>query len=1087
MCRVNTAVILFAITILLAACASPVPAEDELDKSVQKINEAARRAKERGDYEEVEKNRRERWALIAKHAEHGGKSDSPWLAAYRAIEAVDGPEGGGSEAIAAGLLNELKYKEACDELWNAFTAFRDATDGPLMGELAVRFFEVAEQAKGLFYDALDPSSPSRVADTARIVDALTTARDRDPCCTLAIPMLHYLKGPAPEEAFLRAEVRPDFKQRQKELLAISHPMIGDNKDANKSEHADAAVMPWHAIVEIDKARGLQAILDDLEYTQPLTPDHVFSADVEISDDVTVKDVPHYVIPGAIFTGRDALGQPFQLVFGNMVFGRKADEKGRLRSVAFFLSQRPKMKNGRPLVKWDHNYLELVWRVPSEEEMDKDYKLKQLHDFLAKYPVRRKFTLGKQEFYVYEYPVRATSELINLGMQVLCVRSIDQLEKMPFSKFNNQPDALSKLMRDSDPLDDPFSNTPLVDAWVKAIAFTKDRSKHPLIELMRKPGLNPLVVVSEKNVKDKDRTGPALCAPEKPGESPFLKLDDGKKLYFCLDNENGAPCCRIEFPGATAYMPLMPHAIPPALLIGSQQGQACVSLLTDAGYSTDEAAAEMVKSMTKKPSYIPPKFDALLEARMRAKGLKGGNARLLKEHMFRLMLAEKGWTHSPSIRRALIEAYRDYGFRYLRDKRGNWVMARGLIEGVTQNKNLIDHPYAFYSQDGKRPVETSQIYSWPDYLQLKNNIFDEHLSKAMAFHPCLSMLEVIADDAETIPRHPDDSKPEYLTTEPTQTESAAAPSANANRTIHLLQQPIAPWMVNDDETQRTSLTHLLNAYTKLLIQYANSSREEARYAKILRLIDFFVLFAETKASQEQLENRASDYRQRYKQACEQDKDVKEAVLDIQLSAARDYAKRKYFHKSITFYNDALSQMHPTEDPVSRVLIFRDIPTSATGQKFIDDLDSMIKSQLRLLNIQAELAGVLNAAGLAQSAHYVWQRTIDDYEFFLQPSLVVAEGLLNSYGLRISTKAKEATQGLRDVVEECRAAVERYGGVPDWRIRLKTPPPPDAGGQAAKMMPRLRALLEQDNANELEDRKSTRLNSSHEWISRMPSSA
>ena len=111
-----------------------------------------------------------------------------------------------------------------------------------------------------------------------------------------------------------------------------------------------------------------------------------------------------------------------------------------------------------------------------------------------------------------------------------------------------------------------------------------------------------------------------------------------------------------------------------------------------------------------------------------------------------------------------------------------------------------------------------------------------------------------------------------------------------------------------------------------------------------------------------------------------------------------------------------------------------------------------------------------------------RTIDDYEFFLQPSLVVAEGLLNSYGLRISTKAKEATQGLRDVVEECRAAVERYGGVPDWRIRLKTPPPPDAGGQAAKMMPRLRALLEQDNANELEDTQQREIEELHEKLTK-----
>lgn len=1090
------------ITALFIALSTSLCAADGFEEKIRKLNQAAQGFRDSGDFEEVEKLRRERWALIRRHAEGGEHSGSPWIAAYRAIELVDGSEGGTADAVATGLLNELKYKEACDTLLAAFHSMQASTEGSLLGELAVRLFEVAQQAQGVYYDALEPSSPRRVADKERIIQALTAAREHDPCCVLATPMLHYLTPPDPQEAFLRAEVRPAFKQRQKELVDISHPLvINEDAPANggapaknkpaRNEHADVAVMPWHAPVEIDKARSLQNLIDDLDYTYPLLPDLLITKDYFFGG--KPHPLPSYVIPGAIFQGIDAQSQPLMLVFGQVFFGRKIDETGRLRTAAYFQDRGIAQSKKR---LWDHQYLEVLWRVPTDEELSRDSTLRQRHELVSRHPVRRKFLLGTQEFYIYDFPVRDTERFIELGIQVVCFRDIGRLEKLTFTPTGNRPDAVSKLLSKPEALEgSPFSTSPLVQLHLSYLESRSDPTKHPLIELTRPTeldptGWNPLVIVSEKNAKDKDHSGPSLWPAVTPEGFPFVKLENGTKLYVAVNGRPEAPCCWIDFPGATAFMPLTPRAIPRGLLLGSKQGRACVSLLNDAGYSNEDAAREILACMEKKNSYVPPKFKTLLDARVNAI-IKKIKARTDKQRLrasdpspverqqlswavFGEMLEEKGWQGSWSLADSMHEAFRSHGFRYLRDKRGNWIMPRSLIEGEAQNEKLDDYPFAYLAPDGEKSIETSQIYSWTNYQQIKRNIFGEHLRKALAFHPCLAILEAIAQNDATELLHPEERKPKYLKDSVkrlTQQQDQGRNTSNQpteNRAVHLLDAPIAAWAAGNDIAQQESLKNLFNAYVSLVIDYADSGVEATRLANIIRWIDSYLyIFAADNEFFQLLLSLEARLTNDLRKAIEKDRLVQDTVLGVQLSSARDYAKRRYFHKAITYYNDLISQLKTDMALRPQLELFSSIPTTETANDFIGDVEQAVAGQWLLINLQTELAGVLNAAGLTTSAQFIWQRTIDEYEFFLEPATGVAQGLLESYGLRPSPRLKTVGRRLEDAVNECRGAIERYCGDLDWRQGVVAGGDEHTGRDSSESVAKLRGLLEQDNAGLLDD--------------------
>jgi hypothetical protein len=1113
-----------AILIGVAWAAVPANAEPTFEDRLNEINEAAKDARDSGKLETVEQKRRERWELIGEIAGQKNAPDSPWVEAYKAIEKVDGSESSTEEYT--GLLNELKYKESCDVLKKAFDKMAENGNGALLGEVATRYFEVAQQAKGVYRDALIVGSPDQVADAAEIEMVLEVAAKRDPCCVSALAMLLYLQRPDPKEAFLRAEVRDSFKKRQKQLVELSHPLIlptaSKRKASNqqnrepKPENEGVPVMPWHAAVELDKAVSLQYLLQDLDYAKPLTPDFTLVRD----------GVDMYTIPGHMFGGSDAQLSPCQLLYGQMLFARASDAAGRRRSVAYYLTAAT--KGGKKEFLWDYRYVDLLWRNPTEDELTKDPALRRKQDLISKYAARRKWRLGEQEFCLYDFPIREIERCLQEQLQVFCIRNIDDLEKLKFVPLRNNLEAVDNMQTSAERLaKTPFGTSWPVQSAIDAFKRANDPTKHPLTELMRPASRTLLVLVSERKPGSKlGDSEPNFFPANAAGDPPYIMLDEGRKLHFSVSGREESPCCQVEYDGATAYLPLTPKAIPRPILLGSEIGKAFVGLLKKAGYTEEQAVDEIERAMNERGDYLPEKFKKFMIARvnaMRAASLKTSPEQKreleslspwlkmfgdrtvqtattaeLSSAVARAMLAEEGWYGDTDLKPALNELFHEFGFRYLRDRRGNWIMPRRLIAasgrfgrlvmpagetpaGTNKDKNAIDlsdYPLAYLAQDGKRAIDKGQIYSWTDYLQLKDSIFHEHLNKMVCFHPCLAAIEVIEADNRNLLTHPDLNDPSYMKgfmeSEFDVSGSEGGGEKNASTSaIPTLSAPFPEWVVEGDKTQATSLSNLHAAYTKKLIAACSESREMTEISDLLRRIRELRTFAE-ETDREWLDKAYTSLITEYRRASTSQILAMQSILEVQLESGRNYARRNYFHKALVWYNDFLSQVYPDDESASKVLIFNEVPTTQTASLFVDNLQGLIEGQSLLINTQVELAGVLNASGLKSSAHFVWQRMIDDYEFFLKPSVAVAEELMESYGLRMSRRAENAVQTLESTVEMCRKAIKKYGLSVEWRNVE-----PQAGQAVAGMnMPRrkaadVRADLARDNAGDLSDAERERL--------------
>ena len=1018
------------------APAAPANAAD-LEAKVRAINEQAKALDKARDSEEIEKLRRMRWEAIATFADAAPKEEptDKWLKAYSAISAVDGAENVDNVdlLVSVGLVNELRYKEACETLRTSWRQMIQADNGPVLGEVAVRMFEVAQQAKGLYEDALDPSSPNNVATNAELLEALKTADKRDPCCIMARALAFYLEPADTTEAFLRAEVRKNFKSRQQSLVRLSHPLIlppsqifdqrttKTNRENNAPatptsiENADSPLMPWHATVEFDKAQSLSHLVEDLEYTKAIMPNW------QRIDVVGNYRFPSYDMPGQILSGLDSMKQPFAFFQGRALIGQTVDKNGLTRSAVMYLNEKR---------EWDYRYLDILWRVPTKEQLESSLALQEKQGLVGVHIPRDTFELGRETYRLYDFPVRDTPQLMKENAQVLCVKDRRGFSRLRFVPNKNAATDVSE-MRPSREYN--VLTTPLVRIQLAYIQQKNDVTKHALNELMEINFFNPLVIVSNKDSKN---TKP-LFFPAANGKPPYLELDDGNKLWFSIEGSENSPCCYISFTGATAYMPMSVQAIPDGILFGTAWCKAFMSLLQDSGMSEESSASYIRSSMTDPPPPPPPKFMTMLKARSQSQRKARGD-------VFQELLREKGLNvdkNDMQLDRRLGDLFSVYGFRYLRDNRGNWIMAKGLAEDASvktnpnglpgsKEKELTDYPFEYRAKDGKNRIDTAQFYSWPDYEQISFNIIDEHLRKALTFHPCPPMLELLAKKASQKLVHPEQNSPDYLKSAAVSFVAKELPK-DVGANLPRLTFPYPTWMCTESVNQQATLTALHNAYCQKIAASAQNQREVAVSAFVLRYIAMLRPYCETQQQTDNLDQNEQTWTTIYRTSTDNHFISMKPILVVQLESARNYAFRRYFHRSIVFYNDFLAELHALNPTDSSTSLFTTVPTTASMQGYISELDSLIHEQMLCLNIQVELAGVLNAGGLRPSALYVWQRTADDYEFLLKPSLKLAEEMLESYGLTLSKRAHKLVAEMDSAVQLARDGIFKYGLRHDWR--------------------------------------------------------
>jgi hypothetical protein len=1008
----------------------------ELDAVVAALTAQAKVARDQADWELVERKRLQRLEAIEKHAAVHPDSKSLWVRAWQAMSDVDG----GTDETAApspGLVNELKYKEAASRLRGIWDEMTSQPQGPVFGEIAVRLFDLSQQAKAVYVDALIPESPNFVVSVDDLQKILSTAIARDPCCIKAVPYRQYLNRPTPPatEAFLRAEVRPTLSERQKQLVGIGHPVIfpspssGGNQApvAEQAERMDSPLMPWHAAVELVKAENLQTILDELNYTSFLTPE--------------VWDPNYnYVLPGKIVAGRDAAGNPFRLLYGRFLYCRVIDRNAAGRTAVLYLDRD---------AKWHHRYLDILWRHPSRDEDDP--ATTEHVDFMDRLSARGQLEIGDARFSLYNCPLSAIDFLIQRNTKQFCITDANEIlglkrrERVPDKNF------LANLASSPRNMEAIFTS-PEVAQRIQQLRSSAPSLRHPLEDLLRphgqpgqQLGLNPLLLVSESEPKS-DGVSPRFF--RQADGRPYLILDTNERLYFTLDKGIQAAVCQVDFGGVAATMPLHPSAIPPTMISATGLGSAFLKVFQTAGYDPAGALRELQR-WVEDPRYCPSKLEKLLRPKTprRQAGANANQAQTPVENLQRL-LGDEGWSGSSDLWSGINRIFMQYGFRSLRDARGNWIYSRTIATALGSSDpqggtpaarggqgpatgNLDQYPFEFRTPDGKSRIPPAQIYRWQDYVDIKRNKYQEHLRKILVFHPCFPTIEAVQSEVLRGIEHPDERLPEYLVGGARATEGAQFDELQREWSLgkDRLTEPIAIWQVSNAENQRI-MTPILASYTDRVLEAA----QEGVHAKVLKhrmdLLDELERLPLDPEAREQLRGRQKELHSAWRDESRRSAGVLEPLIALQLESARFAARQKLRHKAIVFYNDLLTQLYPDTPAGDSRRLFAEVASTENVREFITYLEQLIGGYDLIMTVQLELAGVLQSAGLHNSAYSIWKRIADDVEFFVDPAVENARSYIESYGIRFGDRIETVTNRLHGTSRLALEAVRRAQLEPEW---------------------------------------------------------
>lgn len=1029
---------LFAIAIFITLTVKGVDARaDDFVKEFINISRAAEAARKAGRFTDVEEKRVERLQLV-RSATVGKAAESPLLAAYRALELVDGTDDD------PGLINKLKYDESARvlvEAWKAMCAA--APQGPVLGEVAARLFEVIHQKQAVWVGtAVADDAAKAPVDDEVLLEILTQAEQLDPCCVAIVPMIEWLKQLDPKESFLRAEVRPSFKLRQQRLLSISHPLLkgikgspsipqapssADGRNSSDEGQADA-VLPWHAPTEYLKAQSLQLLLDEFETLEDVLQNW-FS---KYGKDSVPKEIAgriRFMIPRKAVKGRDANGNRFELLYGRLLLTSVIDKANRRRPAALLMDA-----SGR----WEQRMLDLLWREPTDHELAKEPGLREVRDLVMRLEVLEKWSVGGSNFRLCSYPIQDTEFLIRSGAKVLCLKDALGLPRLKFKHANNDPDALVKLLDDRP---GEFRTDPLTLLQLQQTQQKRDKTAHPLVEVAKQANL--FVVLSRSTPS---KSGPAFF---KGGKVPILRLQDGGELFFQLTGE-GAPICYRETAYGRLVYPLNARGIPGAIVVGCGAGQCMAQVMGEAGYTKDaaiRAIREWIANQT-----VPDDFVKYVRAKAEARvgeGQPGGEspkgrlgdiaatvALLLDDARKSRLGLSRGPQHMP-IQDELDGNFLLFGYRHFRDKRGNLFFSAnlrdsipildefgGYTRGVPSNEEeekRYQHVFAVTESDGK-VIPIQQVYSFSDLDRISRSKRTEYLSESLLYAPSFGTYGAILRDELHPFIHPDDKSP--LSDDK---EKQAVRKKNHNqleksepsfREAELveLHSPIPGWLTQGDSNQAGTLRNIHNAYVKLVKEAAGKIHDAVKGGDAV--------------PEQQRVALRFDKQRRLFEALSNGEDAK-ALLAIQLASARRYAQKRYYHRAIVYYNDLLERMPAVDlrDPYTPLL--ETVPTTEDGRKCVRDLRGRIDELSRLICIQMELAGCLRSAGVTESAHAIFSRIVDEFEFFVKPTFGVMEHLLTSYGLQMEQNAEEAIAQLGNVAEIASRAIGQFGLRCEWR--------------------------------------------------------
>lgn len=1028
-----------ACLLMMHFLAAPALRGEDFQTEFEGLTKSAAEARKAGDLPRVEQHRWERWRLVREAADDEVNA-SPIVAAYRAIEEADG-----DNDTNPGLVNSLRYDEAIQSLLAAWKNMVEAhPQGPVLGEVATRIFEVLHQ-RDAFWTG---TTADRAAKLGRLVSdeemlrILELAERLDPCCIAAIPMTEWLRPLDPNEAFLRVEVRPSFKKRQERLLAISNPLRHARQTEVEGQAAAVAeagaagaegeaaaesevVLPWHAPTEYLKAQSLERILDETDILEDVLQDWVAVAPAADSAETFLIK---YFLPRRPIQGTTAEGSRFELLYGRLLITTVKDKDGRRRTAAMLRDRQD---------RWEQRFLDVLWRKPTEKELRENDNLRAMNDVLERFEVLEEWDAGGSTLRLCAYPSHGTESLLVMSPRLLCVNDAMRLRQLKYRTGGRGGWNVLKEVHDSQEYF--YSDSGLINQ-LRAFEHRPDGTVHPLAEVAGpragqqahgttapqadlSVALSPLVLVSKPTYPEE---GPPFFLDD---DKPFLKLQDGNYLYFELTGD-GAPMCYKKSEVGTLICPLNEKAVPPTVVLSSGPGQCMTYLLQQAGFKERESKATVVEFL--KTGKLPKKFQKFVEEKVAAskRSVSGKSAttnapQSFTEALKSLIAAARQELFKTSDDSSLVEEmmlnYQQFGYRHFKDSRGNVHFSSLLAESMSKKDRAKMNGTTQYlftaTQPDGRIINLTQMYSWTDFQSLKSNIGKEYLAKALLFEPSFGTYSALVQDELSPLVHPADRRPPYLSIPEAQSAQPGQPStdrATAATNFVQLTDPIQRWRVSEDPNQLATLTSLHNAYVDLLCTAANNMQQAVpspaeRWSRNSRGwgnswdSNFYVTRDE----------------------------LGESLLAIQLASARRFAKQRFYHRAIVYYNDLLRRIRPSSLVKPYEDLLDGIPDTAKGTEFVRNLDGQVGQLTRLLTLQTELAGVLRSAGLGGSAHSVFSRTIDDYDNFVKPAMDQVKELLMSYGIIPPADSEKAVARLGRVVDLSRRAIDKFELSLEWR--------------------------------------------------------
>ena len=710
------------------------------------------------------------------------------------------------------------------------------------------------------------------------------------------------------------------------------------------------------------------------------------------------------------TGRDARGEKFELLYGKLYITTAQDIDLRRRAAAFMCNEQ---------CTWKPWFIDILWKEPTKQELDNSSDIVELKQLMDELEVLEEWEQDGATFKLCIYPINETQKLLKADVKILCLKNAMRLPGMTYNKPNYSSKMLFNEMSNTYP---EFKTSEDLRTSLGAYEKT-EKVIGPLLHLM--DAHNPILIVSDS--MDRGNASPKFFDPD--SDRPFLKLQDGNKLYFKMNGED-SPSCYIELLHGKAFFPLHLHGVPGSFITQTGVGICMVNILKYAGFEPTEAESAITNWLKSNCKTIPPKFMTFLEGKNLANLV---NSERVKQG------TNTDWGYS-TVEEQVRTEFDIFGYRHLIDTRGTYIFPHLLYSSSDPQ-----HIFAF-TEKNRGIVSNDQVYSWNDLEDIKNNISVEHLQKTILFEPSFGSYESLIKNNSELLVHPDLRRPSYLA-EPVAVQEVKKAwvkredereAWDQKENAWNLTKPIPLWRLNKDTHQQVTLTNLHNAYIKLLENHVKiigtrqDKKEKSEEIKTdeKRKRNRLESLQERKSREErELANKKAT-KEVEKEDEKKDTEARERVLGVHQASARRFAEQKYFHRSIVYYNDLLQQLEVNEDQEFGELVTK-IPSTDRAEQFMQNVEEQLASVKLLMCVQTELALVLHAAGLKESSHAVFSRAVDDYDSLLKPLFAMSKKLMESYGVSFSKKFEQSLKDVDGMINISRNSIKKFSLSVGWR--------------------------------------------------------